>query len=448
MDTPTSDFNQTGDDTDSDDGSHYQTDMMQGLPLMTGLTTTCNVSQQMCIKYHQVMVDSADRDLLDPNESELDFICKFQPAGLSYDRRPVYKNQQTLPQNPDQRRDGIYGNVNYYFHPSEPRGEIIGYDMIKTEGDDRGCSILEGFHNVVSIFVDRIFVPILLFQNPFIHVEEDAGTSVEGSDDVWSWLKHTPIVGMELFPYSNTYGGTNNLIRRATVMFRAEKLTGFGTRRYVICENFTQRDTLIFTPPESQIDKIRFRMFHYAGDKLYLIIKPTDILRVRSISPKGKKLKVKTDYFQKTIYRKGTIVSFRNYQPKYLDGSHDYVCFKDFINNHRHIILGHEDDDSDDDNGEDSEGETPDGEVEGDNDSNDRPHGISNTLYISSPLIFNRDTGTWEYDRYYQNIYKLLKKRPKTIGNSICLNMDMQTQIHLEIRTQAPALSLEQVRIV
>ena len=107
------------------------------------------------LKENFIMINSIDRQYL--HESRFHFQCRFASSSNEYEKRAVYVNNPTIPQTEQEKTRGVLGPINNRgwidhrgnkyppYDPSQPYGDIIGYDYIASQGDNLGCVIDKKF---------------------------------------------------------------------------------------------------------------------------------------------------------------------------------------------------------------------------------------------------------------------------------------------------------------
>ena len=207
------------------------------------------------LKEHYIMIDSLDRDIL--NESRFEFQCKFASSGMSMEKRAIYQNNPTIPQTSTERQQGILGPLNHAgwkdsdgkqyppYKPGEPYGEIIGYDLVKSEGDDRGCVVDQKFQNIVSISVEKVFFPVIMNHNPYIDITNQNKTLY----DIYPYL----LVGIEELP-QQWHGTNQSVVKTNNIMVSyMEKIP------YHVFENI-QTTTHEYQPPKNDLKVLSFQL--------------------------------------------------------------------------------------------------------------------------------------------------------------------------------------------
>ena len=75
---------------------------------------------------HFVMINSIDRN--PHKESRFSFQCTFASQGASYEKKPIYENNPTIPQSASEKEKGVLGPLNSHGWKNE-QGELFGpYD--------------------------------------------------------------------------------------------------------------------------------------------------------------------------------------------------------------------------------------------------------------------------------------------------------------------------------
>jgi len=128
---------------------------------------------------HIVVINSAERVL--ENESMWNFRVKMNPCNSTLTKSPVYENNPTLKQTEIQKKMGILGNWNTTYEPTEPSGNIIGFDYIIFQGE-KGCKIKQNYKNIIEFNILHVEIPLrvleyynLSLQTVFLEVSELSG---------------------------------------------------------------------------------------------------------------------------------------------------------------------------------------------------------------------------------------------------------------------------------
>ena len=364
------------------------------------------------LKEHYIMIDSLDRDIL--NESRFEFQCKFASSGITMEKRAIYQNNPTIPQTSTERQQGILGPLNYAgwkdsdgkhyppYRAGEPYGEIIGYDLIKSEGDDRGCVVDQKFQNIVSISVDKVFFPVVMNHHPYIELSSQGKTLY----DIYPYL----LVDIEELP-QQWYGTNQSVVKTNNIMVSyMEKIP------YHVFENIST-NTHVYQPPKNDLKVLSFnvRFPNQNTNKDNPVIREVDSMDISkylspnenrsdhvgllSLSPKTRDgndmLLLTLDcHISPHMFQRGHRLKIKNYNSYPSTRYHlqtDIHKFESFINSNSHCIIDYETDQTNN-------------------------YGMTNRILVSPPSYLECKSGKFHLTDYYTNIKSHLTSFPETLA--------------------------------
>ena len=128
-------------------------------------TDKCEISKNRFLppleRKHIVIINSSERFL--ENESMWNFRVKMNPCNSTLTKSPVYENNPTIKQTEIQKKMGILGNWNTAYNPTEPNGNIIGFDYIIFQGE-KGCKIKQNYKNIIEFNILHVEIPLRVLE--------------------------------------------------------------------------------------------------------------------------------------------------------------------------------------------------------------------------------------------------------------------------------------------
>ena len=355
------------------------------------------------------MINSIDRN--PHKESRFSFQCTFASQGASYEKKPIYENNPTIPQSSSEKEKGVLGPLNSHgwkneqgelfrpYDPAQPYGKIIGYDLVKTEGDYGGCVVDTQYNRVKTVLVEKVFFPILMNSHPYHSVLEEI------SYDLFPYM----LVDIKELPTS--WRGSNQDINKShnILVSYMEKIP------YHIFENFSQ--SYVFTPPKNDLQRLSFTLrfpdhnsFRLEGERsenlelantqnITSFLSPNetqDLISVSKIEPDTEKemlLLTLSNYVSPTLFKKGHRLQIKTYYPapalEYGLSAH-LKKFTAFIHDNSHVIVDH-------------------GTL--------NKWKLTNQIKISAPSYLDQTSGEFLLYPYYDKIRSHLQQYPQTLTN-------------------------------
>ena len=384
------------------------------------------------IKYHKttnlVSISSIDRNWNISSNNRYNYSIFFSPSVDNWDKIPIYENNKTIPQNAEQYKNGVVGNLNINgwndsngknypkYNPDKPNGDIVGYDTILIKGND-GIKIDTIYKNIYSIELVNAFLPI---EN--IIVSHDSNITVN--------IHSFPYLILCISEITDIYSSTNDFISNCFCKLVIDNniKTNDIHRGFETLVPASDEKRVFFPKPLDSLNKLSIKILTPQGE---ILSNERDFYNFSKLSiedPQGigvdftnKNLYIKivTDnYFNEKILQKTDIIMFKKIQITHHDFSTN-LDLREIRDQFINYLLG------------------PDGHLII-NLGIQNIYNCTNELYISNNGKINYDNGLFELNNYNYDSNKLIdffNLLPNCDISGTFININLQNNFTFKIVT-------------
>jgi hypothetical protein len=370
---------------------------------------------KMITKDRYVLINSINRDWIS-QQNRYRYKVKFNQTSQEVQRRPIYRNNRTVPHTTTIGSPGVpntsgwYDNDgNYYaaYDPNDASLDIVGYEEIQIPIDS-DANIQTNFKNIHAIQVTSVVLPM----------DIPTRTNTTGPnkvDYIHNYDFQYPYVLLRLDEFDDMYDGTDDTIRRAFCHLIYQKCYYSRNGRGYVILTPSQNEKKVFAPTSlPTMPSLHLSLLRPNGDLLNHSKDGLMITKLEYEAYNPRYIKVVTSkYFDKNEFYQADVVVIRQYVLFKLSASQNQ-SYIDRVNEFVNRSEGHE--------------------VMTIGDANDS--GFYRSFYIQAPGIFNEDAGVFDVDNEMVRQLVLFNETYDLSGspsNGFILNMSLQHSISIKI---------------
>jgi hypothetical protein len=141
-----------------------------------------------------LIVNSRDRNVL--SENLFHFNVTLGSSTSTFEKKAIFENNRTVEQNSSQKENGIPGETNTNYRADQARGNIIGYETIRFQGDELGCCSGKTYKHIISFFCKNAILPKYPFVSSYevyLRLGEISNNQIDSTNQLLNRI-HTILV--------------------------------------------------------------------------------------------------------------------------------------------------------------------------------------------------------------------------------------------------------------
>ena len=246
-------------------------------------------------------ISSIDRKWWENEDSNrYNYSIYFNPSNNTYEKKAIYENNETIPQNNQQYEKGILGDLNLNgwtssngtvylkYDPNKPKGNIVGYDTILIQGN-QNLKIDTIFRNIYSIELVNIYLPI---ENIIITPDDSININI------YSF----PYLLLYIEEFTNIYSSTNNIIDNCFCVLTIDETinaSDIDYRGYVLCIPNAGEKKIFSPKPLDSLTKLSIQILTPQGE---LLNQEKDVHKITKINISDPTSGVNANLLNKQFY--------------------------------------------------------------------------------------------------------------------------------------------------